>query len=342
MTIDLDEIASQAGLSKQTISHILNTNRQSKYAPETVRRVVGLADRLGYRPNRAARALSTGKTNLVGLWMNEARTPYYAEILKHLDEQVRAHGYEPVVSFLRGDIHSQLQSIGGGGWHVDGVMSVDPLVAAHITAEARAALTVAAGRTPFVSLGNFCLPSADHVWVDLGPASVEGMLHLLSTGRSGIAYLSEKGSDVESDPRFAAYRTVMAERGLPERLMLSPDRARASLRRAVVESIRSEGPVNAIFCHDDDKALAASRAIRDLGLRVPADVALLGCDGIEEIEYLDCPVSTIVQPVQEMCRRAWAMLEARLARPDAAHQSAVLQPQLVIRASSSNINGDHI
>jgi len=333
-TISLDRIAAEAKLSKQTVSHILNTNRRSKYAASTVDRVVILADQLGYRPNRAARALSTGKTHLVGLWMTEARSPYYSEILKHLDAQVRAHGYEPVVSFLRGDIQSQLQSIGGGGWQVDGVLSVDPLVASLVTADAREAMTRAASQAPFVSLGNFCLTFADHVSVDLSGASDEVMRHLFTSGCKRIAFLAESGSDVIEDSRFAAYRRAMADRGLPERLMISPERSRASYRQTVVESIVKHGGVDAIFCHDDDKAIAANRALRDVGLRVPDDVVLVGCDGIEELEYLDSPVSTIVQPVEEMCRRAWKFLEARMARPDAPRQAAVLQPELIVRTSS--------
>jgi LacI family transcriptional regulator len=67
---------------------------------------------------------------------------------------------------------------------------------------------------------------------------------------------------------------------------------------------------------------------------VPADIALVGCDGIEDTEYLECPLTTLVQPVAEMCSAAWKFLQNRLAEPEIPLQQAILAPKLAIRESS--------
>ncbi len=81
-------------------------------------------------------------------------------------------------------------------------------------------------------------------------------------------------------------------------------------------------------------AIGAYRALCELGLRVPTDVALVGCDGIEDTEYLERPISTIEQPISEMCALAWDFLQRRIQEPNHPPQRVVLQPKLVIRASS--------
>ena len=93
------------------------------------------------------------------------------------------------------------------------------------------------------------------------------------------------------------------------------------------------GP-EAIFCHSDDAALGIYRGLCDLKLRVPEDVALVGCDGIEDTEYLECPLTTLVQPVSAMCAAAWEFLMKRLAHPETTMQKIILQPKLALRESS--------
>jgi LacI family transcriptional regulator len=90
--IGLAHVARRTRLSTQTVCHILNPKRRDRYADTTVRRVLRAADDLGYRPNRAARALVTGRTQLVGLWVLEFRSSHYARVLHHLEEAVRSGG----------------------------------------------------------------------------------------------------------------------------------------------------------------------------------------------------------------------------------------------------------
>jgi DNA-binding LacI/PurR family transcriptional regulator len=97
---------------------------------------------------------------------------------------------------------------------------------------------------------------------------------------------------------------------------------------------RDHGRPEAIFCHSDDVALGIYRGLCDAGISVPGNIALAGCDGIEDTEYLECPLTTLVQPVAEMCATAWGFLQMRLEDWTRPAQHAVLRPRLAIRESS--------
>jgi LacI family transcriptional regulator len=102
----------------------------------------------------------------------------------------------------------------------------------------------------------------------------------------------------------------------------------------IQDYVRHQGRPEAIFCHADDAALGVYRGLCDLGVRVPEEVALVGCDGIEDTEYLECPLTTLVQPVAAMCATAWQFLQQRLEQPSISPQHAILKPKLALRESS--------
>jgi len=115
---------------------------------------------------------------------------------------------------------------------------------------------------------------------------------------------------------------------------LTDSKQRAEVRRTIGSYIERFGCPNGIFCYNDDMALGAYRGLCDLGLRVPEQVALVGCDGIEDTQYLETPLSTIVQPVEEMCALAWQFLQKRMQEPDYICQQGIITAKLEIRASS--------
>jgi LacI family transcriptional regulator len=108
----------------------------------------------------------------------------------------------------------------------------------------------------------------------------------------------------------------------------------SSSYKSVRDYVGKNANVDGIFCHNDDMAFGAHRALYDLGRRIGPDVALVGCDGIEETEYLSPPLTTVVQPIDEMCELAWEFLRNRIENPTAPLQQRHLRPKLVIRASS--------
>jgi DNA-binding LacI/PurR family transcriptional regulator len=106
---------------------------------------------------------------------------------------------------------------------------------------------------------------------------------------------------------------------------------------ALGQHIDKYGCPDGLFCYNDDMAIAASRALYEMGLRVPDDVAIVGCNGTLETDYTTPRLSTIVQPIERMCAIAATFLKQRIADPSLPLQQIALQPHLEIRASSQRL-----
>jgi LacI family transcriptional regulator len=333
VSANINDVAAKLELSKGTVSRILN-GKGLAFSPKTRERVFAVAEEMGYRPNQIARALAMGRTGFIALWMQHLLTSYYARVARYMEAQIERQPYQVVVRTLGYDNWSGQERAGGGApWGVDGIIAhgVEGAVQNWLDATGISP----ADRKPIVTTGNaVCIGDIDNVGVDLGPASTEAVQHLVLTGRRRIAYLTHDTVDRPGDGRHDGYFSVLAEAGLKPETILSRTAARSDARQAMCAFVREHGCPQAIFCHNDDLAIAAYRALCDLGLSVPDDAALVGCDGIEDTEYLPCPISTIVIPMREVAEQAWQFLERRIHDRDHPQQTAMLAPRLVIRESS--------
>jgi len=244
-----------------------------------------------------------------------------------MEEHLERHGYQVVVTLYGGRRQSAMSAVRAAPMGVDGVI-------AH---ENRDNSLPANGRrpTPIVSTGVYydqtCI---DFVGIDLTRVAHEAVRRLVATGRKRIAHMTFHGSPSNDDARCRAYVSVLGESGLKTEFIVPQNEKRHVVRANVHDYIAAHGYPEAIFCHNDDMAIATYRALSDLGLRVPDDVALLGCDGVEDTAYFPSAISTIGQPFEEMCETAWRFLERRMAEPDAPPQQVILQPKLLWREST--------
>ncbi len=324
------EVARLAGVSRATVSYVFNGRRDGATVPAATReRILAVAGSVGYRPNRTARALKTGRTNTVALWSASFATPHYASVLGHVQSLAQADGYEVVV--VSGGNADALDS---AYLPADGAIVIDKRIAPterdHVT-------------VPVVSMGAYFDRSVDHVGIDLYAGTVAALAHLESSGKRRIAYAAWGYSAPVSiaekeDGRIQAYRDMLLRRGdTPHWLAV-----RGSGRRGAYDSTRalydspppSGGLPDAFLCLDDVLAVGILAFLRDAGVRVPEQVAVIGCDGIEEGAFQYPPLTTLAQPVANASRLAWQFLRRRLAEPDTPLQSAILTPELVVRGSA--------
>ncbi len=321
MPVTILDIARQVNLSHTTVSRVLN-GRTAINIPETTRsRVLAVAQELGYRPNLNARALVTGRSKLIALQLYHLDSPFGMEVARELQTLAWQDGYEVLVHEFLGD-DSNLRSV------VDGVLLLDRIFHPVDTRPAPEE------QTPHVALGSFYIDTIDSVGVDLRVASREAMDLLLSTGRKQIIFMGRQDAFVEQvDGRIVAYHEAMAEAGLPPLLIHSPANSRAQGRRALLDYLENQGVPEAVFCQNDELAMGCYRALRERGLQVPGDVAVIGCDGIDEGQFLTPALTTISQPVAALCSQGWAFLKRRIEDRTCPLQQAVLPASLVLRES---------
>jgi LacI family transcriptional regulator len=342
MPATIQDIGRALNLSHTTVSRVLNGRKDQFISDATRRRVLDAAQKMGYRPHRVARALATGRTHQIAVWMRNMSSAYDAQVMRHLLLQMHQDRYQAVIGvadlLADADAYSTEPGVAAAlsetFWSVDGCLAFEsmPHLIPLLGREAQQHL-------PLVGLGgaHFSapeLPGMDYVGVDLRAGAEAALRHLLQIGCRRIAFVGASGADDDNEPRQATYRAVLAEAGRPPEIIVTEHHTRAIARSAMQQYIAAHGSPDGLFCFNDDVALGAYRAVRDRGLRVPEDVALIGHDGIEDAEYLDCPLTTLAQPVEQMTALAWSYLRQRIDDPALPPQQTLLKAQLVLRAST--------
>jgi len=321
-------IADSVGVSRRAVAYALNGN--GRVGPEMRTRILREAEKMGYSPNPAARALVTGRTNVIAVWTWSLTVPYYALVLQWLEHFIRDAGYEMMVRVIKYD-PSQPGGARPMAWPVDGVIALGT------EAVAEGYLGSGGGAKPaFVAIGvtESLESTLDRVSIDFSPASRAAVRHLADQGCRRIALMTTPHSCKAGSSRYDAYMEVIHDTNHVPEIIRVDDESRSVCRATFVNYVKAQGAPDGVFCHNDDVALGAYRAVYDLGLRVPEDVAIIGCDGIDDTLYLPSQLTTIEQPVAEVGQRAWELLQNRIANPDAPRRTVSLEAELRVRQSS--------
>jgi len=333
VSITIKALAEKLKLSTATVSRVLNSRQSTLVSEETRRRVMRVAEELGYYPNQAAQALATGRTDTIGLLAFAVYPSHYSETLNYLQRILSRAGFNLQIMDTMDKVPNRPQIAKISSWAVDGIIAFDsPIVV-------RSLLEVTPNpRVPIVCMGTAVFSEVATVNVNVYDAVVEGLRHLLAGGCRRVACMGDPEDQQSSDPRFLAYQDVMKQAGLScEYITVQAEdftRYRQEARKAVRDYISRHGCPEAIFASTDEMAIGTFRGLRDLGLCIPRDVMLMGFDGIEETAYHDPPISTIAIPMEEVCRKAWELLSSRMNNPELPPRHITLDANLVIREST--------
>jgi DNA-binding LacI/PurR family transcriptional regulator len=349
VAISIREVAAQAGVSRTTVSQVLNNNAQARITDETRERVRRVAQETGYRPNLLARSLGRRRTDTLGLMISGLRNPFFVSLLEAAEAVALEAGYQvladtaPASALGSYSEHGRLR-----GWPVDGVLmwGFPHQVASNY-------LGPQSQDIPVVYLGYTRRDGTCAVAFDLHGGGRQAAEHLVTQGYRRITYLYPYRAGLQepanpsaepADLRYQAYREVCRDAGLEPRTILMPreEETRAAgleagLRLAALAP--SERP-DAVLCFNDVIAVGVYHGLRRAGLSVPGDMAVIGFDGIEEGRFLDKPLTTVVSPADVLCREAFGLLapllrgeQAGEARPAEARQ--VLVPTALFRGETA-------
>ena len=321
MNTTQETIARRLGISRRSVSYALNGNGR---VSEGMRlRVLELAEELNHQPNQAARTLATGRSHIVALRLPGLDSPYNMRVLATLQRLTEAAGYDLVVKDSYASRPSQ--------WPLDGCIALDPMT--HEQSERNSQ------GIPEVALGCYAhqaAPDADYIGCDLFSGAQQAFDHLWDAGCRRIAFFSEKSLIREGEPRLLTYRSRTGQHGVKAEEIILPSQVRFQFSSCQMLHgyIQEHGAPDGLLCLNDDVAMGACRALRKLGLDVPSQVKVVGCDGTAEAGDHEPPLSTVEFPYEEMCHRAWKALLNRIEHPDVEPQRSLLQPSFIIRASS--------
>ncbi len=320
--VTLQDIADVAGVNRMVVSNALNNTR--RVAPETRERIKNIARELNYIPNFAARALRQGHTGIIAVISGPINEPYYGAMVHLLENHINEQGFHLMLMRTPREVRSLTHATGDVA--VDGAIAVDMF---GLVDEFRAHETI-----PCVSIGTHKRAFVDSVTIDLSAAVEESIALMIAAGRQRIAYLVTASSMAkETEVRAQAYAKMMNKNGRPSEIINLKSNWPAEQERNFELYLEQNGCPDALLCQNDDIAMRAHQVTRKLGLRVPQDLLLVGCDGQEKMKYLTPPLSTIAQPMEEICELAWQFLRNRIAKPDLPYQKASVQGTLIVTDS---------
>jgi len=335
MGVRLKDIAQDMGLSVVTISKVLRNHPD--IGEETRKRVLKRMKELNYQPNLAARSLITGRTWTIGLVVPDLLHPFFAQIAKATSEEVRRKGYSLFISSsdeepeLEREEIAQLLArrvdvllIASSQWTVESFRAIDEQ------------------KVPYVLLDRkFTGLDSNFVGVDDTAVGVLATTHLIEQGCRRIAHV--RGPEISTAlGRLEGYKQALAAQNitpLPGHVVsIGPSGDHVGDKAgyaATVKLLANSNRPDGIFCFNDPVALGTMRAILDAGLRVPEDVAVIGCGNLSYSDFLRVPLSSIDQN-SKMIGKIAASLALKLAQSKAPSRpkSAVVAPELVVRASS--------
>lgn len=335
MPVRMKDIAQELGLSVVTISKVLRNHPD--IAEDTRERVLKRIKELDYRPNSMARSLVTGRSYLIGLVVPDLLHPFFAELAKALSAAIGKRGYSIIISSSEEDPQLEAREI-------DQLMGrrLDALVVASSGSDLQPFLRLERHGLPYILIDRE-LPglSANFVGINDEAAGQMATEHLVEQGCKSIAHIRGRENST-GIRRFEGYRRALHQRGVPysESLVIARPRVDINSEKMGADAMRlllkGRRVPDGVFAYNDPLAIGAMEAILQAGLRIPEDIAVIGCGNLHYDRLLRIPLSSIDQNCQGISERTseilLGLLESKV-RPQP--MSSILEPSLVVRASTT-------
>ncbi len=323
------DVARRAGVSQSAVSLVFGGKAAGHVGKRTQEAILQAARELGYRPNRAARALRSGRSRLVALAIPDVSNPYFAAVLQGAERAARAHGYAVVLAQVRDEQdwqHMILDALSTRA--VDGFLlcEVEPLATSK-----HAALR---GKAVIVNAGSAILPSLQ---LDVVSGMDAAMTHLLRLGHSKIAHLAASVDAETFRLRHQAYLNALRQAGHPiiEAYQAWAPFAIPEAYRAARQVLQCSDPPSAIVCDSDVLAVGVYKAAKELQRAIPRDLSVVSFDDSVIARILDPELTTVAIPASTVGEQAFLLLLSILEEGRAVARISI-PLELVIRASTQN------
>ena len=324
----LADVARSCGVSISTASRAINN--RGEVSSKTRARVLEAAEKLGYVPNSLAKGLWSGTTKTVGIVVSTIKSSFYANVVGVIEDFLGGHGYNILVNSTNEDPERELRAI-----KLLVEQRVDGIVLAPVESEPAAVDFLDKNNVPYVIMGR-SVRNADtnHVVCDdllIGKLAAE---HLLQAGHKQILFVNS-ALNHSAELRAKGFRTRLKEYGIEwdENFML-PIGGKRPMVDSLHEALNRAVKPTAIFCFCDDFALEVMQVLKQRGLKIPTDLAVMGVDNLSLTELLDPPLTTIDTQKTKMGTLSAEILLKAMQEPEKEFEQVVLTPTLIKRVSA--------
>ena len=329
MSATIKDVARVANVSVATVSRALNGHHN--VTAEVRRRVEEAAGQLRYVPHAAARSLSSRRTQTLGVVLPDLHGEFFSELVRGIDQAARERGMHLLVSSYHGHPEEQGAALRTLRGRVDGLLVMTPF-ADGVSGEPSERPAYA---LPMVLINSPCAPGGDVLSIDNYGGARAMVDHLIDCGHTRIAFIAGPDGNFDAHERLRGYRDALAAR-LPASApwVLPGSFDEASGHRAGVELLQASPRPDAVFAANDMMALGCLFAFAQSGVDVPGDIALAGFDDIPLAHYMHPALTTMQVDIASLGESAARLLIARLANEEPPDVPRVLEPRLIVRASS--------
>jgi len=334
MAVRMKDIAEELGVSLVTVSKVLRNKPDVGEA--TRKRVLQRVRELNYQPNMLARGLASGKSYSIGLIVPDLVHTFFAELAKGVSAGLRKESYQLILASAEEEPELERQEI-------DHLLArgVDALLIASCQNSSRGFKSLVSSKVPYVLLDRL-LPKLNAYFVgtdDIAAGRV-ATEHLIQIGRQRIAHI---GGELISTSvgRLNGYKEALAANRIPFRQELVVIRSRLEEagvqigNNAMCDLLKLKQIPDAVFCYNDLTAVGAIRCLLTNGLRVPEDVAVIGCGNLRLSAYLEVPLSSVDQSPQQQGEEAAHLAMSVIAGTQKNREKQLLvEPKLILRDST--------
>jgi DNA-binding LacI/PurR family transcriptional regulator len=329
----MSDVAARAGVSKTTVSHVINNTRFVE--EETKRRVLQAIAELGYRPSAVARSLTTNRTETVGVIVSDSSNYFFADLLRGIEDVLRPENYALLVcnttEILEREAH-----------YLDILMRqrVDGIIAAATSRRWDELTEVEIQHIPVVFVDRvFEGLDGPFVGVHNKRGAYLGTSHMIDCGHRRIGILAGFQRLSTMRERLVGFRQALQERDipLPEEWVITSSLSTEGGREAMRQMLTLPECPTAVFISNNLLSLGALLVIRELGLRCPEDIAIVGFDDHPWAAVSDPPLTVVRQPAQQVGQAAAEMLLVLINGEQPAGPRVTLECELILRQSCCTV-----
>lgn len=327
--VTIRDVAKRVGVSEATVSNALAD--KPIVTPETKARVRRAAEELGYHISPIARALRTGQTGTVGIVVSNLANPFYADILLGISSVLTPRGYQTII--CNTESRADLQE-----WHVANLLRhmVDGILLLAYSAETGDTERAQKAGVPLVALWR--RPGGREVTF-VGMDDAAGMRlaldHLWALGHRRIGLLRAHIASSPSEAREAAFRSLLAERGVAPGPVIGADITIEGGSAATRQLLEGPEPPTAVIATSDLMALGATIALTERGMAAPGDMSLVSFEDTFVAALPQIRLTAVSVPRRELGIRAAELLLERIADPAQPVRNLVLQPGFAARGTTA-------
>lgn len=325
----MKDVAKEAGVSIATVSRFINGERVSK---KTQKRITKAIEILGYQPNQVARSLKTNRTMTVGFVVADFG-PFFMEVAKSIEEVLNKYGYNLIVCNSDEDLEREQKRV-----KMLCQKQVDGLIIVPTSSEANYLSKVQQMGIPIILVDRLVKNlKADCVLVDNVNGAYKAVEHLVTQGYKRIGLINGRQEVTTGEERYKGYLRVLEDYHLKvdEKLIKTGNFTNESGYELMKELMKLPEPPEAVFVANYYMTIGAMMAIKEMDLKVPEDIALVGFDDMELTQLTTPPLTAVVQPMHKIGKAVAELLYKRISNNNENFPELYrLKPKLLVRGSS--------